>query len=310
MTIFSGTAAADHIIGTGASDTIHGYGGNDILEGLGGSDKLYGGGGNDTIIGGTGNDTLSGGAGSDVFVFAAGDGQDRITDLGAGDVIKISGYAAAQSVTQVGTDVVLTLSSSDKITFSNETVAGVQAALQFGSGSSGGSGSGGTGTTINGTAGSDTLNGTSGNDTINGLGGNDTIKGGSGDDRIYGGLGGDSLYGGAGADVFVYTSTAEAPPHSSAAWDTIYDFQSIDKIDLSAIDANTLVAGNQAFYFAGYISWAEYPPDHSAGALYIRGSSSEVQIIAFTDNDTTPDLFIDLAGAGALGLPTPSHFIW
>jgi serralysin len=302
MATFTGTSAADHIIGTTAADIIRGYGGSDLLEGRAGADKIYGAAGNDTLNGGTGNDTLTGGTGRDVFLFSAGDGSDVITDLGAGDSVKITGYASAQSVAQAGTNVVVTFSASDTVTFSNATVATVQAALQFGSG--GGSGGGAAGT-ITGTANGDVLNGTAGNDIIYGLGGYDVIHGGGGNDRIYGGLGGDGLYGGAGADVFAYNSAAEGPQYGLVytEWDIIYDFQSIDKIDLSAIDANTLVAGNQAFFFAGYIDWAEYPPDPTAGALYIRGGSDSAEIIGFTNNDTDPDFFVELhfaAGQGPL----------
>ena len=143
----TGNALANRITGGMLAET---------LVGLGGNDRIYGGAGDDTITGGKGNDTLSGGAGDDLFEFAAGDGHDVITDLGAGDVIRIAGYAAAQSITQLGTDVVVTLSSTDKVTFSGATVAEVGASLQFGASASG------TGATITGTAGNDTLNGTSG----------------------------------------------------------------------------------------------------------------------------------------------------
>jgi Ca2+-binding RTX toxin-like protein len=299
MATFTGTSAANHIVGTTAADLIRGYGGNDLLEGGADVDRIYGGGGNDTLNGGTGNDILTGGAGSDVFLFSAGDGRDVITDLRIGDSVKINGYASAQSVTQAGTNVVVTFSASDTITFSNATIATVQAALQFGSGGGGGT----TGGTITGTANNDVLNGTAGNDTIYGLGGYDVIHGGGGSDRIYGGLSGDGLYGGAGADVFAYTSAAEGPLYGLmyTEWDSIYDFQSIDKIDLSAIDANTLVAGNQAFHFAGYLDAGENAPDHSAGTLYIRGSGEYADIIAFTNDDTTPDFFLEIVQGGGQG---------
>jgi Ca2+-binding RTX toxin-like protein len=303
MTTFSGTSAANHIIGTGAADIIRGYGGNDLLEGLGGSDRIYGGGGVDTINGGKGNDLLSGGAGKDAFLFAAGDGQDVITDFGIGDTVRISGYAAAQSLTQVGTDVVLTLSSTDKITFSGVTLASVQAAVQFGSGGVSG---GGTSATITGTNGGDNLTGTSGNDVIYGLGGYDVIHGGGGNDRIYGGLAGDGLYGGAGGDVFVYTSAAEAPPYGLmyTEWDTIYDFQSIDKIDVSAVDANSALAGTQAFHLVGYSDGT--PADHPAGSLFIGVDGAYVWIFGYTGNGAYPDFFIDLSGGA---VPTAGNLI-
>jgi len=104
MALFTGTSAANTIVGTASADTMRGYGGNDILDGRGGSDHIYGGAGDDRLTGGKGNDVLSGGGGKDLFLFAAGDGQDRITDLALGDVVSITGYGAAQSVKQVGSD--------------------------------------------------------------------------------------------------------------------------------------------------------------------------------------------------------------
>jgi Ca2+-binding RTX toxin-like protein len=310
MATYTGTATANHIIGSGLADTISGRGGNDTLEGRGGNDMIdggsgndiiYGGGGSDRIIGGTGNDTLSGGVGNDTFVFASGGGQDRITDLASGDMVQISGYSAAQSVTQVGADVVVTLSSTDKVTFSNASLTTVKAALQFASGSVGG-----TGATITGTNGGDVLNGTAGNDVIMGLGGYDVIHGGGGNDRIYGGLSGDGLYGGTGADVFVYTSAAEAPPYGLmyTEWDTIYDFQAIDKIDLSAVDANSTLAGKQSFHLVGYSDGA--PANHSPGSLYIGVSGGYVWLFGYTDNSAYANFYIDLNGGT---VPTGDNLI-
>jgi len=103
---------------------------------------------------------------------------------------------------------------------------------------------------ILGTEGDDTLNGTASNDRIEGLGGRDIIDGGAGNDLIIGGVGPDRLTGGAGGDRFVYTALSESTP-ALAGRDTILDFSSVqgDKIDLSAIDARTDQAGNQAFIF-------------------------------------------------------------
>lgn len=58
--------------------------GNDLLDGGAGNDTINGNGGNDTIIGGTDNDVLTGGEGFDTFVYAAGDGNDTITDFNTG----------------------------------------------------------------------------------------------------------------------------------------------------------------------------------------------------------------------------------
>ncbi|MEA1832114.1 family 16 glycosylhydrolase [Methylobacterium durans] len=112
---------------------------------------------------------------------------------------------------------------------------------------------------IQGNAGANTLSGLGGNDVLNGGGGNDLLLGGEGNDKLHGdagndvligGLGTDRLYGEAGADTFRFTALADSP---YAARDTIVDFDAAegDTIDLSAIDANSLVAGDQAFTYIG-----------------------------------------------------------
>jgi Ca2+-binding RTX toxin-like protein len=111
--------------------------------------------------------------------------------------------------------------------------------------------------TINGTGEQDVLDGGWGNDVLNGLGGNDKLvgglgsdrlNGGDGDDLLIGGWGKDVLTGGAGKDVFRFESTLDSLALSQR--DVITDFRSgEDKIDLSAIDANTslFARGDQAF---------------------------------------------------------------
>lgn len=116
MALIDGTRRGDRLNGTESSDTING---------LEGADQINGNGGNDTLSGGEDRDTLTGGAGVDTFVFAAGDGEDTITDLAAGETVQISGYSAARSLVQSGTSVVVTLSNDDRITFQNTTVATV-----------------------------------------------------------------------------------------------------------------------------------------------------------------------------------------
>jgi alpha-tubulin suppressor-like RCC1 family protein len=86
---------------------------------------------------------------------------------------------------------------------------------------------------IAGTSGKDTLKGMAGADRIAGGAGDDAIDGGSGDDRLEGGSGRDSLTGGTGKDRFVFRRASDSPP---ARPDTVTDFRSGDRIDLSAFD--------------------------------------------------------------------------
>lgn len=100
--------------------------------------------------------------------------------------------------------------------------------------------------------GRDRLSGGAGNDKLLGKGGDDRLYGGSGNDWLTGGLGADDLWGGSGADRFIFKSIEETTVSASGR-DTIFDFSTRqkDKIDLSAIDANTTRGGNQAFDVVG-----------------------------------------------------------
>jgi alpha-tubulin suppressor-like RCC1 family protein len=86
---------------------------------------------------------------------------------------------------------------------------------------------------IAGTSGNDTLKGMAGADRIDGGAGADTIDGGSGNDVLTGGSGRDRLTGGTGKDRFVFRRASDSPP---ARPDTVTDFRSGDRIDLSAFD--------------------------------------------------------------------------
>jgi len=74
--------AGDDVIfsGAGADTVFGGDGGDDIFSG-GGDDLVDGGAGSDTLWGGGGDDSFTGGAGADSFVFAAGQGDDTVTDF-------------------------------------------------------------------------------------------------------------------------------------------------------------------------------------------------------------------------------------
>jgi len=155
----------------------------------------------------------------------------------------------------------------------------------------------------NGTSGNDRLTGTAAADRINGLAGNDTINGGGGNDTITGGIGVDVMTGGAGADTFVFLSFRDSAPNQPGVVgnggfvadqglgkrDIITDFVSgVDRIDLSAIDANTHIAGNQKFGWKGAAGFS-----FSAGELVYKTFN-----FAGTANDQTI-IYGDIDGNGA-----------
>jgi subtilisin-like proprotein convertase family protein len=128
-----------------------------------------------------------------------------------------------------------------------------------------------------------------GNDNVSGGPGDDALYGGEGNDAIAGGPGKDVLVGGGGADAFNYFFVQDS---AGLGYDIILDFQpGIDRIDLSPIDANPFLPGDQAFTFVpgGLVG--------VAGQLTLVGNS----LFGDTNGDRIPDLDIYLANVSALG---------
>src|SRR5690606_23044878 len=102
-TIETGTYGESELYGGGGNDTLTVVGGVDnILDGGAGRDTLTGSDGTDLIRGGIGADWLTGGAGADQFIFATGDGGDRLLDFEDGlDLIRIAAGAAGFSAVTV-----------------------------------------------------------------------------------------------------------------------------------------------------------------------------------------------------------------
>jgi Ca2+-binding RTX toxin-like protein len=92
------------------------------------------------------------------------------------------------------------------------------------------------------------LTGSAFNDVLTGDDGANSINGGKGDDILVGGAGTDDLSGGAGLDIFRFLALSDS---TKAGPDLIGDFTAGDKIDLSAIDADTATAGKQDFHLGG-----------------------------------------------------------
>lgn len=86
------------------------------------------------------------------------------------------------------------------------------------------------------------------NSLLGGIG-NDILNGLAGNDRILGGLGKDNLTGGLGKDTFVFNSKNEIGKGDIRELITDFTHKQKDKIDLSGIDANSKLAGNQAFTY-------------------------------------------------------------
>lgn len=95
---FGGVAAAVLSV-VGGDDLVIGSAKADLLVGGGGADTIKGGLGGDYISGGTGKDVETGAGGADHFVFAAGDGADKITDFThTGDIASDDLIAVTQAM--------------------------------------------------------------------------------------------------------------------------------------------------------------------------------------------------------------------
>jgi Ca2+-binding RTX toxin-like protein len=142
--------------------------------------------------------------------------------------------------------------------------------------------------------GTDAVNGT-GNTLANVITGNsaaNVISGGGGGDTLIGMGGADTLTGGAGADLFKFTQLSDSGP---GAADLITDFSGKkggDKIDLSAIDANSNTAANDAFKFVNKFS------GHAGEVCASYDKQAGITTISMDVNgDGVADMTIHLSGA-------------
>lgn len=130
-----------------------------------------------------------------------------------------------------------------------------------------------------------------GNDVDNRLTGNDgddSLLGGKGNDVLDGGAGEDSLDGGKGKNIYLFDTLSDS---TNAASDTIEKLTSKDKIDLSAIDANTTVGGDQKFKLVDGFT-------HHAGELVVtyHAGSDTTTVEMDVNGDGVADASIAING--------------
>nr|WP_246513189.1 PQQ-dependent sugar dehydrogenase [Azospirillum picis] len=124
-----GNAGRDALFGNAGADTLQGGQDADTLYGGQGDDRLAGDLGDDWLSGDAGNDTLSGGAGADLFAFAAGSGQDLITDFNAaeGDRLRLQGGLGYTLTSNGAGEAVIAFSDQDAVTLGGILLSQVQA---------------------------------------------------------------------------------------------------------------------------------------------------------------------------------------
>ena len=302
----------DLVVGNAVGGSLTGGAGNDVLRAGAGGTSLDGGEGRDIVIGGAGDDYLivnnaadlvrgeiyDGGAGIDTLQLTNGDLRGvtvrNIEAIVGGDIGLSTSLLTKFSSVQVTT---LTLTDNAAVTFKGDLSAStVQLAGdgQFASFTQASVGQilGGTGddTIVSGQYGAHpnaggygAVLGDAGNDRIALLhGGN--ADGGAGDDVLSGGDSFSTLTGGTGRDLFVY---------ATANMSSITDFtRGVDRVDQSAIDANTARAGNNAFHFIGGADFTGH-----AGELHLAHANGTTLLEGDTNGDAVADIAIILGGA-------------
>jgi RTX calcium-binding nonapeptide repeat (4 copies) len=225
-----------------------------------GQDKFFGGSSAETVRDSFGDDLFKFGGGNDVYnavtptinsavdTVDGGSGSDTYSALSAvnGDV-KINLDSVFHSWSQTinnpnpyGDVAANTATGADVAGLNQDIVTNFENAI-------GGFGN----DVIYGNAAANSLRGFPGDDSLFGFAGNDTLIGGDGSDLLYGGPGKDLLDGGVGVDFFVYGNIKDSGV-TRATRDVITGFEpggGAERINLSGIDANTKVVGDQAFTY-------------------------------------------------------------
>ncbi|HEX2725885.1 MAG TPA: calcium-binding protein [Beijerinckiaceae bacterium] len=249
-----------------------GNGLSNVITGNNANNILSGLAGNDTLLGRAGHDRLDGGAGNDRMIGGLGNDVYRVN---AGDVVV---EAPSGGIDRIESSISFNLTATPHV--ENLTLLG---AAFFGFGNN--------------------LN-----NVIIGTTAGNALSGGFGNDILIGGLGGDSLAGGPGADIYRYRSVAESATPFPDSIDLV-SFQG-DKIDLSAIDANVLVSGNQAFRFIGETAFTRPGQVNFATEIDFMTFTSRTTISANVDADAAPEFILTIPSFTIIPtIPTASDFI-
>ena len=259
----------ENVTGGAASDRLTGDGKANILNGGAGNDIIRGGGGADTLIGGRGKDSLNGNSGKDTVDYS----KDAASGGTLGVVVNLlgtgfqGGLAADTAKDGFGhTDVVKNIPNVVGTQFNDRIYGGNHA------------------------------------NALSGGAGDDLLASGADNDRLYGGRGADDLTGGSGADIFLFKAPTDSTV-AGAGRDTIFDFSGTagDKLDVSAVDANGAVTGNQSFSYLGSAAFTG-----TSGELRYVKKASDTYVYGDLNGDGKADFSIHLDDAVTM---TKGYFI-
>ncbi|WP_319496835.1 nidogen-like domain-containing protein [uncultured Cohaesibacter sp.] len=247
--------------GNGLNNSIVGNWGNNILNGAWGNDVLIGGAGNDRFFDDYGADRMEGGTGDDIY---------RVDNFGD-QVIELAneGWDRVES----------------SISFSLRQHSNYIEALWL----TGTNNTQGIGNGLN-----NYIRGNSGDNLLNGAWGNDTLVGGTGADHFLDDAGVEWMYAGddTDEDIFQFTNMSQSGVGGGQR-DQIFQFDSgEDIIDLSAIDANWAVAGNQAFAYSGF--------NAIANGIWFWDVGDNIIINVDASGDAIADMQIELQGVDSV----------
>lgn len=288
-TEMTGAAGDDRLVaGALGKFKLVGGDGNDVLTGNGISTQMHGGNGNDSyLVKGAGDIVVEQANGGYDIVSTAVDyrmaanveelwlSRDGLTAYGNAGDNRVLGSAGTDKIYgEAGNDLLQGAGGDDRIY--------------------GGAGD----DDVRGEAGADRLFGDAGNDKLSGGDGDDLIYGGAGNDTINGGAGSDLLYGDGGADRFMFRN-GDFAGTLRESMKQIRDFSRAegDKIDLSALDANTRTTVDDKFKFIGGGAFTK-----TAGELRFESTGGNTTIYGDTDGDGVADLMIRVCGTTTLSV--------
>jgi Ca2+-binding RTX toxin-like protein len=248
------------------------------------------------VYAGFGDDDLAGGSGNDMFHFEG-------TRWSSGD--SVDGGAGADALIIRGTEGTIDITfgelqirNMESITVSDRFGLGAAGRPSYGITLSNGNVTPGGALILNGSTLFDpgqafNVDGsavTGGLLKLYGGAGGDRMIGGAGNDLFYAAGGRDVLTGGGGADTFQLRSLSDSAPDNR---DSILDFASgVDKLDLSFLDADSGVEGNQSFRFIGADAFS-----NKAGELRAYDTGSGWRVEADVNGDGEADFAIDVMPA-------------